>query len=350
MDDARSAEIQAAWIDGVPRHDGPIHLAPYDTAWPTLFEREAARVRHVLGDALLSIEHVGSTAVPGLAAKPIIDILLVVPNAAEESSYVTALETAGYRLVIREPDWQEHRLLKGPDTNVNVHVFSAESGEIRRMLAFRDRLRSVAGERTTYEAAKRELAGRTWAYVQDYADAKSEVVEGIVKRAMADTGTARASRSWGGFAGEAPEFATFVRERLEAHRHRVMATLRVDGSPRLSGIELTIRGGELWIGGLPDSRKFDDLRRDPRLAVHSGSDDPPAFRGDARVSGIAVFVDDETARADFLAAAGGGPPGPFELVRVEINEVSAVEEAPTHDHLIISAWRPGTPVKRSERW
>lgn len=350
MDDRRIAEIDAAWIGGAPRHDGPIHLAPYDPAWPALFERETARIRHLLGDAALSVEHVGSTSVPGLSAKPVIDILLVLGDSADESSYVQALEAAGYRLVIREPDWHEHRLLKGPDTNVNVHVFSSGSGEIRRMLAFRDRLRSVHEERTRYEAIKRELAARTWRYVQDYADAKGPIVEGIIERAVAEGGTPRSSRSWGGFAVEAPEFAGFVRERLDAHRHRMMATLRADGSPRLSGTELTIRGGELWIGGLPGSRKFVDLRRDPRLAVHSGSDDPPEFKGDARVSGIAVFVEDETAKADFLAAAGGGPPGPFELIRIEISEVSAVEEAPTRDHLIVSAWRPGMAVKRSERW
>ncbi|MBP1705756.1 MAG: pyridoxamine 5'-phosphate oxidase-related FMN-binding protein [Chloroflexi bacterium] len=154
--------------------------------------------------------------------------------------------------------------------------------------------------------------------------------------------------SWADFAAAAPELAGFVRERLQAHRHLVMGTLRADGSPRLSGVELTIRGGELWIGGLLGSRKFDDLRRDPRLAVHSGSDDPPGFRGDARISGRAVLVDDEAAKAAFIGAVGG-PPHPFELVRVKITEVSTVEEAPSRDHLVISAWRPGGPVRRIER-
>lgn len=147
-----------------------------------------------------------------------------------------------------------------------------------------------------------------------------------------------------------PELAAFVHERLDAHRHRIMATLRADGSPRLSGVEIAIHSGEIWIGGLPGSRKFDDLRRDPRLAIHSGSDDPPDFHGDARVSGRAVFVEDEATKARFLAAAGGGPPGPFELVRVEITDVSTVVEAPGRDHLIISVWKPGESIRRIQRY
>ena len=156
--------------------------------------------------------------------------------------------------------------------------------------------------------------------------------------------------AWARFEAAAPDLARFVRERLDAHRHRLMATLRRDGSPRLGGIELTIADGELWIGGLSGSRKFEDLRRDPRLAVHSGSDDPPGFVGDARVSGRARFVEDEAVKARFLEAAGGGPPGPFELVCVEIDEVATVEEAASGDHLVISVWRPGEVVRRMDRW
>lgn len=156
--------------------------------------------------------------------------------------------------------------------------------------------------------------------------------------------------SWGAFESDAPELARFVRERLDAHRHRTMATIRADGSPRITGIELTIADGELWVGGLIGSRKFADLRRDPRVAIHSGSDDPPDFRGDARVSGRAVFVEDEAKKEAFLRAAGGGPPGPFELFRLEIGEVSTVREAETRDHLVIELWRPGGAVRRIERW
>jgi uncharacterized pyridoxamine 5'-phosphate oxidase family protein len=147
-----------------------------------------------------------------------------------------------------------------------------------------------------------------------------------------------------------PDLAALVRERLDAHRHGILGTLRADGSPRLSGVEVTFLDEDLWIGGMPGSRKFADLRRDPRLAVHSGSDDPPGFRGDARVSGRAVFEQDETVKARFLEAAGGGPPGPFELVRVAITEISTVEEAPSRDHLVLSVWRPGAAVRRIARW
>jgi GrpB-like predicted nucleotidyltransferase (UPF0157 family) len=96
------------------------------------------------------------------------------------------MEAGGYVLRIREPDWLEHRVFKGPDTDVNVHVFAADSPEIVRMLAFRDRLRTHDDERQRYEATKRELAARHWTFVQDYADAKGDVVEGIIARALAE--------------------------------------------------------------------------------------------------------------------------------------------------------------------
>lgn len=168
------------------RVDGPIQLAEYDPAWPGRFEREAARIRVLLAERVLLLEHVGSTSVPGLAAKPIIDILLGVADSADEAAYVPPMEEGGYVLRIREPEWHEHRVFKGPDTDVNLHVFSADSVEIERMLAFRDRLRTHDDERRRYEAAKRELAARHWTYVQHYADAKGEVVEGIIARALAE--------------------------------------------------------------------------------------------------------------------------------------------------------------------
>ncbi len=186
MNDDRQAELDLAWIDGAPRHDAPIHLAPYDPAWPVLYDREAARIRAALGDRVRVLEHVGSTSVPGLSAKPVIDIVLAVPDSGDEDAYVPDMLAAGYRLTIREPEWHEHRLFKGPDTNVNLHTFTAGSSEIRRMVAFRDRLLSHPDELADYETTKRELAGRTWAFVQDYADAKTAVVEGIIARALAD--------------------------------------------------------------------------------------------------------------------------------------------------------------------
>ena len=125
----------------------------------------------------------GSTSVPGLAAKPKIDILLVLLDTADEPAYVPLLEATGYVLRIREPDWHEHRMFKGPDTDINLYCFSEGCPEIRRMLTFRNWLRSNEGDRALYERAKRELAARTWKYVQDYADAKTSIVEEILARA-----------------------------------------------------------------------------------------------------------------------------------------------------------------------
>ncbi len=141
------------------------------------------RIRGALGTQVVRLEHAGSTSVPGLAAKPVIDIVLVVPDSADEPAYVPSLARAGYRLTIREPDWFEHRLLKGPDTDVNLHVFTAGSAEVEQMLRFRDRLRTDAGDRELYERTKRTLAARKWRHVQHYADAKSEVVRAILGRA-----------------------------------------------------------------------------------------------------------------------------------------------------------------------
>lgn len=129
------------------------------------------------------MEHVGSTSVPGLAAKPIIDILLLVSDPSDEDAYVPQLEAAGYLLHGREPGWHQHRLLRGTEPPANVHVFAIGSSEVERMLLFRDRLRAHPDERELYERAKRELAARRWGYVQDYADAKSQVVEEIIARA-----------------------------------------------------------------------------------------------------------------------------------------------------------------------
>ena len=183
-------EIRAAWTVEPPRLEGTVTIVDYDPDWPRLFDREAARIRAMLGDAVVLLEHTGSTSVPGLAAKPIVDMLLVVPDSSDEPGYVPALQAAGYRLVIREPDWNEHRVFKGPDTNINLHVLSAGSPEIERILTFRDWLRTHDDDRALYEATKRELAGRTWTYIQNYADAKTEVVETIIGRAQAHPGDA----------------------------------------------------------------------------------------------------------------------------------------------------------------
>ena len=182
----REAELQAATIGKVAKLNGPVHLVDYDPEWPRLFAREAAKIRAVLGERALTIEHVGSTSVPGLAAKPRIDILLAVADTSDEATYVPALEAAGYVLRIREPEWYQHRLLNSPELELNLHVLPAGCIEIERMLGFRDHLRRNEADRQLYERTKRELAQRHWTYMQDYADAKSEVVEEIIARVVAN--------------------------------------------------------------------------------------------------------------------------------------------------------------------
>jgi GrpB-like predicted nucleotidyltransferase (UPF0157 family) len=148
-------DIESIWVGGAPALNSTVTLADYDPAWPALYEREAARIRDVLGELVLVLEHVGSTSVRSLCAKPIIDILLVVPDSDDESAYLPALEAAGYRLVIREADRERHRAFKGPDTNVNLHVYSPDTTEIERYLTFRDHLRADDGDRDLYASTKR---------------------------------------------------------------------------------------------------------------------------------------------------------------------------------------------------
>jgi GrpB-like predicted nucleotidyltransferase (UPF0157 family) len=171
-----------------PWLDGPVTLADPDPGWAEQAGRLVAEIRAALGPAALVLEHVGSTSVPGLPAKPVLDLVLGVPDPGEEDAYVPALEELGCSLHLREPEWHEHRLLKRDDPAMNLHVFAAGSDEIARMVAFRDHLRRDDGDRELYLRTKLDLAARTWAYVQDYADAKADVVEDIMRRAPATGG------------------------------------------------------------------------------------------------------------------------------------------------------------------
>jgi GrpB-like predicted nucleotidyltransferase (UPF0157 family) len=176
-------QLRAITIGEPTRPSGPISIVAPDPAWPQQFAREAESVRAALGERALLLEHVGSTSVPGLAAKPCIDMVLVVADSADEGAYLPELEAAGYGLRIREPDWYEHRMFHRANPNVHLHVFSPDCPEVTRMLAFRDRLRDNVADRRLYERTKRELAQRKWTYMQHYADAKSAVVEEIIARA-----------------------------------------------------------------------------------------------------------------------------------------------------------------------
>jgi GrpB-like predicted nucleotidyltransferase (UPF0157 family) len=179
----RDEEIRSITVGDVEFLNNTIHLAPYDSSWPSVYAQEAVRVREVLGEKALLLEHVGSTSVPGLCAKPVIDMLLAVENSADEGSYRPGLEAEGYGLRIREPDWYEHRCFKLGRVDANLHVFSSGCREIGRMLLFRDWLRREERDRLLYERIKKKLAAKEWKATQNYADAKSEVVEKILSRA-----------------------------------------------------------------------------------------------------------------------------------------------------------------------
>jgi GrpB-like predicted nucleotidyltransferase (UPF0157 family) len=162
-----------------------IVLVEHDPAWAARFDQERTRIVAALGNRARAVEHVGSTSVSRLAAKPIIDICLTVDDSADEPAYVPALEGAGYQLRIREPNWFEHRMLRMPEHDVHLHVFSVGCDEVTRMVAFRDWLRSNPADRELYESTKRDLARRDWPTGQHYADAKTEVVAEIMARATA---------------------------------------------------------------------------------------------------------------------------------------------------------------------
>jgi GrpB-like predicted nucleotidyltransferase (UPF0157 family)/GNAT superfamily N-acetyltransferase len=162
---------------------GVVAIRAYNPQWPELFETERTLLADALGDVAVRIEHTGSTAVPGLAAKPVIDITMAVPDSVDEARYVPALEAIGYTLTFREAEWFEHRLLNRDWPRVNLHVFSEGSTEITQMIGFRDWLRANGDDRVLYERVKRDLASRDWTIVQDYADAKSDIVMEIKRRA-----------------------------------------------------------------------------------------------------------------------------------------------------------------------
>jgi Pyridoxamine 5'-phosphate oxidase len=152
---------------------------------------------------------------------------------------------------------------------------------------------------------------------------------------------------WSEIEAEAPELASLARSRFDAHAHKTLATLRRDGSPRISGIEMEFRDGEVLFGGMWKGVKALDLQRDPRFALHGGSDDPPGWSGDAKIAGRAEEITDESRKAEL--SSGGAPSGPYHLFRAEIDELVVVRLNASRTKLIIESWHEGRGRSRRER-
>ena len=181
---------QTPWVTEPPK-PAPIRIVEYDDGWPAQFESIAARVRAALGDAAIAVEHVGSTAVAGLAAKPTIDVDLTVADSSDEAAYVPALERAGFKLVIREPDWHEHRVLTLADASTNLHVFAPDCPELIRHRMFRQWLRDHPDDRDLYRRAKLAAAAAFadgTGTVMDYNKHKEPVIREIYERMFRASG------------------------------------------------------------------------------------------------------------------------------------------------------------------
>jgi len=178
VDDDRKAYLDVVLIGG--REPANIVVSDYDDAWPARFEVLADRVRGALGQQVRRLEHIGSTSVPGLAAKPLIDMLLIVDDLEDEAAYVGPLEAADFALRVREPD---HRMLRTPQRDAHLHVYAPGRAEERDYLDLRDWLRVSSDDRTLYATVKHRLAQQHWEDMNDYADAKTDVVLDILTRA-----------------------------------------------------------------------------------------------------------------------------------------------------------------------
>jgi GrpB-like predicted nucleotidyltransferase (UPF0157 family) len=190
FDDFPTPPGATVWVPGAPRPIG-VEITDPDPGWPSNYGVLAGRIRRALRWRVLQLEHVGSTSVPGLAAKPIIDIDLTVADPGREQDYVPALEQAGFQLVIREPWWYEHRMLHGDEPGCNLHVFGFDSPELVKHRIFRDWLRGNAAERDRYAAAKLRAAAEANARAEDvmqYNARKEQVIREIYHRAFVAAG------------------------------------------------------------------------------------------------------------------------------------------------------------------
>lgn len=187
------APDRSPWVNGPPE-PAPIVVVDHDERWPRMFDVVAQKIRAALGDAALAIEHVGSTSVRRLAAKPTIDVDLTVADPADELSYVPALSRAGFTLVIREPDWHEHRCLKLAEPDSNVHVFGPDCPEVIRHRMFRQWLLDHPEDLELYRRAKLAAAAEISAgsgVVMDYNRHKEPVIRAIYERMFRANGLIR---------------------------------------------------------------------------------------------------------------------------------------------------------------
>ena len=153
--------------------------------------------------------------------------------------------------------------------------------------------------------------------------------------------------TWSEFETAAPELAATVRDRLDAHKHKTIATVRRDGSPRISGTESQLIDGELWIGSMWRARKAIDLQRDPRYALHSGSDEPDDWQGDAKVAGVVEEITDEARVRELNGEAAAN--GPSHLFRLDIREASVVTLNDARNGIVVRWWTPEGGEQRMDR-
>ncbi|MFG3701714.1 GrpB family protein [Micromonospora sp. NPDC047620] len=181
-------QMATALVGEPPRRWESIVIEDYDPVWADRFAAASSSLHDVLGDLIIDVEHVGSTSVPGLAAKPVIDIDLLIADTADESRYIPTLERLGYRLVLREPWWHGHRMLVNSAEDINLHVWPQAAPEPVRHRLFRDWLRSHSEDRELYASTKRRLARDTAHHPSDYSLAKNDVIDAIFARIFAATG------------------------------------------------------------------------------------------------------------------------------------------------------------------
>lgn len=182
MAERRPPELDDAYLDTVlvgGRESRHVEIVDYDLSWPRAFAEHRRRILDAIGETARTVEHIGSSAVPGLAAKPVVDIMVTVDDPDDEAAHVGPLERAGYVLRVREAD---HRMLRTPERDVHVHIWRAGSDDEERHLVFRDHLRSDPADRDAYEALKRSLAGQ-WRDVNYYSEAKGPFIRRTVESA-----------------------------------------------------------------------------------------------------------------------------------------------------------------------